>query len=99
MNFNIDILRHWRSGPQPDVTSVVPTPAVPGPMLVSMTHRRGELAGVYRYDPHPLDSNLHLHYRGWLRPGPLPPGGVEIEAGETLNYISGHYRIFQYADG
>jgi len=40
-----------------------------------------------------------LHYRGWLRPGPLPPGGVEPETGETLDYISGHYRIFQYADG
>jgi tRNA1(Val) A37 N6-methylase TrmN6 len=40
-----------------------------------------------------------LHYRGWVRPGPLPPGGVEVEAGETLDYISGHYRIFQYEDG
>lgn len=40
-----------------------------------------------------------LHYRGWLRPGPLPPGGVEPEAGETLNYISGHYSIFQYSKG
>jgi tRNA1(Val) A37 N6-methylase TrmN6 len=40
-----------------------------------------------------------MRYRGWLRPGPLPPGGVEPEAGETLNYISGHYRIFQYENG
>ena len=57
------------------------------------------LAGVCRYDPRPLTSDLDLHYRGWLRPGPLPPGGVEPEEGETLDYISGHYRIFQYADG
>jgi tRNA1Val (adenine37-N6)-methyltransferase len=38
-------------------------------------------------------------YRGWLRPGPIPPGGLEPEAGETLDYISGNYKIFQYADG
>ena len=39
------------------------------------------------------------HYYGWLRPGPDPPGSVEVEAGETLDYISGHWRIFQYANG
>ena len=38
-------------------------------------------------------------FRGWRRPGPLPPGGVEPEEGETLDYISGHYRIFQYLGG
>ncbi len=40
-----------------------------------------------------------LHYRGWLRPGPRPPGGVEAEEGETLDYICGHFKIFQYAGG
>lgn len=40
-----------------------------------------------------------LHYRGWRRPGPLPPGGVDVEEGETLESISGHFRIFQYAKG
>ena len=39
------------------------------------------------------------HYRSWLRPGPRPPGGMEPEPGETLDYISGHYRIFQYSGG
>ena len=39
------------------------------------------------------------HYRGWRRPGPLPPGGVEVERGETLEFISGSYRIFQYDKG
>jgi tRNA1Val (adenine37-N6)-methyltransferase len=29
----------------------------------------------------------------------MPPGGVEAEEGQTLSYISGHYRIFQYARG
>lgn len=41
----------------------------------------------------------HLRFRGWLRPGPMPPGGVEPEEGETLDYLSGHFRIFQYRDG
>jgi tRNA1Val (adenine37-N6)-methyltransferase len=38
-------------------------------------------------------------YRGWLRPGPVPPGGVEPEAGESRDYICGHFRIFQYEKG
>lgn len=38
-------------------------------------------------------------YRGWRRPGPVPPGGVEAEEGETLDFICGYYRIFQYAKG
>ncbi|MGZ4809898.1 MAG: tRNA1(Val) (adenine(37)-N6)-methyltransferase [Thermoanaerobaculia bacterium] len=38
-------------------------------------------------------------YRGWVRPGPLPPGGIEPGEGETLDYLCGHYRIFQYAKG
>ncbi|HUR83017.1 MAG TPA: methyltransferase, partial [Thermoanaerobaculia bacterium] len=38
-------------------------------------------------------------YRGWRRPGPIPPGGVEVEEGETLDYLCGWYRIFQYAKG
>jgi tRNA1Val (adenine37-N6)-methyltransferase len=42
---------------------------------------------------------MDSHYRGWRRPGPVPPGGVEIEDGETLDYLCGYYRIFQYAKG
>lgn len=38
-------------------------------------------------------------YRGWRRPGPVPPGGVELEEGETLDYLCGHFRIFQYERG
>lgn len=38
-------------------------------------------------------------YRGWRRPGPEPPGGIEPQAGETLDFLCGHYRIFQYAKG
>ena len=38
-------------------------------------------------------------FRGWIRPGPVPPGGMEAEADETLDYLAGHFRIFQYAKG
>lgn len=38
-------------------------------------------------------------YRGWTRPGPIPPGGVEPEEGETLEFISGNFKIFQYGKG
>lgn len=38
-------------------------------------------------------------YRGWRRPGPVPPGGVDVEEGETLDYLCGWFRIFQYAKG
>jgi len=39
------------------------------------------------------------YFHGWRRPGPMPPGGVEAEDGETLEYISGNFKIFQYAKG
>lgn len=38
-------------------------------------------------------------YRGWRRPGPVPPGGIEPEEGETRDFICGYFRIFQYAKG
>src|SRR3954453_485920 len=38
-------------------------------------------------------------YRGWVRPGPRPPGGMDAGAGETLDYIAGHFKIFQYTNG
>jgi len=40
-----------------------------------------------------------LSYRGWRRPGPIPPGGIEAGVGETRDYICGHFRIFQYEKG
>ena len=45
------------------------------------------------------NAKVDLSYRGWRRPGPIPPGGVEAEEGETLDYLCGHYRIFQCAKG
>jgi tRNA1(Val) A37 N6-methylase TrmN6 len=38
-------------------------------------------------------------YKGWTRPGPLPPGGLEPEEVETLDHLCGHFRIFQYKKG
>lgn len=38
-------------------------------------------------------------FRGWTRPGPRPPGGPELEGDETLDYLCGHWKIFQYAKG
>ena len=42
------------------------------------------------------------HFKGWAKPGPIPPGlasGVVVEPNETLDAISGHFRLFQLRDG
>ncbi len=48
-------------------------------------------------------TNPEPFFKGWAKPGPTPPGalgnGPAIEAGETLDAISGHFRIFQFASG
>ena len=42
-------------------------------------------------------------FKGWTKPGPIPPGalgdGPKLETGETLDAISGHFRIFQLTKG
>ncbi|MEP6662106.1 MAG: methyltransferase [Verrucomicrobiota bacterium] len=42
-------------------------------------------------------------FKGWTKPGPVPPGalgqGPDLEMGETLDAISGYFRIFQLANG
>ena len=46
--------------------------------------------------------NTDSHFKGWAKPGNLPPGlksGVAVEPGETLDAISGHFRLFQLRDG
>lgn len=51
---------------------------------------------------------LHCDYaepvfKGWAKPGPVPPGalggGPVVESGETLDAISGYFRLFQLAKG
>lgn len=48
--------------------------------------------------------NAETHFKGWAKPGPVPPGlaavGDEgVAATETLDAISGHFRLFQLRDG
>ena len=42
-------------------------------------------------------------FKGWAKPGPIPPGALNdkpaLENGETLDAISGHFRLFQLAKG
>ena len=42
-------------------------------------------------------------FKGWAKPGPVPPGALTgepaVEPGETLDAISGHFRLFQLANG
>ncbi|MFN2426626.1 MAG: tRNA1(Val) (adenine(37)-N6)-methyltransferase [Candidatus Binatia bacterium] len=50
-----------------------------------------------------LPPPLHLSFKGWTKPGPVPPGalgrGPEPAEGESLDAISGHFRLFQLRDG
>ena len=42
------------------------------------------------------------HFRGWAKPGPIPPGAEsipDVPPHETLDAISGYFRLFQLRDG
>ena len=42
------------------------------------------------------------HFKGWAKPGPVPPGlsaGLTVAPDESLDAISGHFRLFQLRDG
>lgn len=42
------------------------------------------------------------HFRGWAKPGPLPPGASaqpDVPPDETLDAIGGHFRLFQLRAG
>jgi len=46
--------------------------------------------------------NGESHFKGWAKPGPVPLGlaaGIAVEPHETLDAISGHFRLFQLRDG
>lgn len=46
--------------------------------------------------------NPETHFKGWAKPGPVPPGAESppvVEPHETLDAISGHFRLFQLHDG
>jgi tRNA1Val (adenine37-N6)-methyltransferase len=45
---------------------------------------------------------MDSHFRGWAKPGPVPPGAlqpVDVPPDESLDAISGHFRIFQLRRG
>lgn len=45
---------------------------------------------------------METHFKGWAKPGVVPPGatsGTEPGADETLDAISGHFRLFQLKRG
>lgn len=45
---------------------------------------------------------VETHFKGWAKPGPVPPGAhvaPEIPPDETLDAISGHFRLFQLRKG
>jgi tRNA1(Val) A37 N6-methylase TrmN6 len=45
---------------------------------------------------------METHFKGWAKPGPVPPGASslpDVPSDETLDAISGHFRIFQLRDG
>jgi tRNA1Val (adenine37-N6)-methyltransferase len=49
-----------------------------------------------------VDARVESHFKGWAKPGVVPPGArstPEVAASETLDAISGHFRIFQLRDG
>jgi hypothetical protein len=55
-------------------------------------------------DPEGLrDDYAEPVFKGWAKPGPIPPGalggGPALEPGETLDAISGYFRLFQLAKG
>ena len=47
--------------------------------------------------------NVESFFKGWAKPGPIPPGASTgepaVEPGETLDAISGHFRLFQLEKG
>src|ERR1700739_4683661 len=45
---------------------------------------------------------METHFKGWAKPGIVPPGASgtpEVPVGETLDALSGHFRIFQLKKG
>jgi tRNA1(Val) A37 N6-methylase TrmN6 len=42
------------------------------------------------------------HFKGWAKPGPVPPGASappDVRAGESLDAVSGHFRLLQLKKG
>src|SRR4051812_17652431 len=48
--------------------------------------------------PNPNDPAAPF-FKGWAKPGPVPPGIADLAEGETLDAISGHFRLYQLSKG
>lgn len=49
-----------------------------------------------------MNVSPEAHFKGWAKPGPVPPGlaaNLAVELPETLDAISGHFRLFQLREG
>jgi tRNA1(Val) A37 N6-methylase TrmN6 len=49
-----------------------------------------------------VSKEIETHFKGWAKPGVVAPGAhaaPEVAPNETLDAISGHFRIFQLRDG
>ncbi|HEY6360130.1 MAG TPA: methyltransferase [Vicinamibacterales bacterium] len=45
---------------------------------------------------------VESHFKGWAKPGPVPPGAAsppDVPSDESLDALSGHFRIFQLRKG
>ena len=45
---------------------------------------------------------METHFKGWAKPGPIPPGAystTDVPADESLDALSGHFRIYQLRRG
>lgn len=50
--------------------------------------------------PRPIHDATAPFFKGWAKPGPIAPQNeVEIAEGETLDAISGYFKIFQLRNG
>lgn len=70
-----------------------------------MARRRDQGASTAVRSWRVSDSDERLratHFRGWAKPGPAPPGALappDVAPHESLDAISGHFRLFQLRDG
>src|SRR4051812_39620888 len=68
-------------------------------MSLSARPDAGAVGGVFRIG---LILAVETHFKGWAKPGAIPPGAAsppDITPTETLDAISGHFRVFQLRDG
>ena len=65
----------------------------------------GRRAGLLHRDfsSHADGVDNEPFFKGWAKPGPIPPGATAgspgVAEGETLDAISGHYRLLQLKNG